>query len=328
MELTDEQIANLTPEQVAEFDDNPEAVEKYLAHQEKATEESTEVPEQEVETSDEEDAANGEGEEAPEEEEQEPVVLTKNGKGTIPYEKHKALRVENAELKEQLQKLKSAQDELESLRKQKAEAGTPGKRAAIQAALVKRIGSMKEDFPDVGDSLDAINQLITDIAQELAEEKSANKSRAEAEAAEQKRIIDEQVQEAKENNPDLVYWEAHDEDAWKEALLQDQALMQHPKWAKKSYEERFVEVVKRVRAVMPDASEPPNQPPSAKTQAKAKAKLEKAPERKPTTLSDVHGGGDPNSEDEAMDNLTPHQLAVRLLKMPAGKASAMRARLP
>jgi|SRR5687768_2546165 len=330
MALTDEQIANLTPEQVAEFEDNPEAVAKYLAeqgNQEKEPDESTEEPEQEEETSDEEVAANGEGEETPEEEEQEPTVLTKNGKGTIPYEKHKALRVENAELRERVQKVQSLEAELATLRKKTAEIGTTGKTSEKMALLVKKIESMKEDYPEWAETLELMTSLQNQEREEREAEKAAAKAEADAAAAEQKRIIDEQVQEAKENNPDLTYWEANDVDAWREAMLQDQALLQNPKWAKKSYDERFVEVVKRVRAVMPDASEPPSQPLSAKTQAKAKATLEKAPERKPTTLSDVHGGGNPNSEDEAMDSLTPHQLAARLLKMPPGKASAMRARL-
>ena len=61
MELTNEQIANLTPEQITELDENPEAVEKYLADQEKATEESEDESEQEEESSDEEGAANGAG---------------------------------------------------------------------------------------------------------------------------------------------------------------------------------------------------------------------------------------------------------------------------
>ena len=322
MALTDEQIAKLTPQQVTEFEDNPEAVEKYLADQEKEPEsESTEEPEQE-----EEDAANGEGEEEPEDEEQEPVVLTKNGKGTIPYEKHKALRVENAELKEKIQKFQKLHSELEALKQKAANAPTQSKFNELQKAVTNKIANIKEDYPDLAETLDLIAIMQAQERQEREAQQDAAKAQAEAAANEQKRIIDEQVQEAKENNPDLTYWEANDEDAWREAMLQDQALLQNPKWAKKSYDERFVEVVKRVRAVMPDASEPPNQPPSAKTKAKATAKLKEAPERKPTTLSDVHGGGNPNSEDEAMDNLTPHQLAARLLKMPAGKAAAMRAR--
>lgn len=333
-QLTDEQIRNLTPEQITEIEKNPEAIDKYLADQKEATETSEDEPEQEEDSqeTDEDIAANGEGED--EEDEKEPVVLTKNGKGTIPYEKHKELRVENATLKQQLEDLKKAQADLKSLAEKKESARTPERRAEIQKRLADRIAKAKEDFPDVGDPLSDISDLITDLSAELAEEKANNRAKAEKAEAEKKRqeeeqqrVINEKVQEAKENNPDLVYWEEHDEDAWKEAMLQDQVLLQNPKWANKSYEERFVEVVKRVRAVMPEATEPPNAEPSAKTKEKAKAKLEKAPAKKPTTLSDIKGGGNPISEKEQLENLHPHELARKLMQMPAHKAAAMRSEL-
>ncbi|HEU4854406.1 MAG TPA: hypothetical protein VFS89_03860 [Nitrosospira sp.] len=318
-ELTDEQIANLTPEQIEELENNPDA-DINPEKQETATQESGDEPEQA-----EEGAANGEGE--TDEEEKKPVVLTKNGKGNIPYEKYQGLRVENATLREQLQGLQKAQTELESLREAKANAGTPERRAEIQKKLVDRIATMKEDFPDIGSSLESVNELITDLQKELAEERAANKAKAEAEQAKKESTIAEQVQEAKENNPDLLHWETNDPDAWHEAMLQDEVLRNTTKWASKSFEERFTEVVKRVRAVMPEASEPPSESPSPKTKEKAKAKLEKAEVRKPTTLSDIHGGDNPTSEAEQLQNLSPHELAQKLMSMPAHKAAAMRAEL-
>lgn len=332
MELTDEQISKLSPEQITELEkieDDPEAVAKYLADQEKGdTETETDEPEQEEEES----AAHGAGQEQDEEEEQ-PVVLTKNGKGTIPYEKHKALRVENATLKEQLDALKQSQAELAKLKEQQARAKTPDRWNELQEKVKAHIAKTREDFPEVGDSLDAFEQLIAlqrsqieADREERKAEKEAAKAKAEAEAEAQKNSIDEQVQEAKDNNPDLVHWENEDGEEWKEALRQDQALLLNPKWQKKSYSERFVEVVKRVRAIMPEASEPPNTA-SAKTKESVKAKLEKAPTRKPTTLSDIQGGGEPLSEKERIENLSPHELAQKLMKMPASAASAMRADL-
>lgn len=332
MELTDEQISKLTPEQITELEkieDDPEAVAKYLADQEKGeTETETDEPEQEEEES----AAHGAGQEQDEEEEQ-PVVLTKNGKGTIPYEKHKALRVENATLKEQLQALQKAQAQLETLQVQQAQAKTPGRWKELQEKLKKHIANTREDFPDVGNSLEAVDQLVANLQEEIEAEraerkaeKEAAKARLEEEAAAQKREIDEKVQEAKENNPDLSYWEKHDEDAFKEAVAQDEAMLRNPYWRTKSYEDRFNEVVRRVRSIMPEASEPPDTA-SAKTKESVKAKLEKAPTRKPTTLSDIQGGGEPLSEKERIENLSPHELAQKLMKMPASAAAAMRADL-
>lgn len=338
MELTDEQIAKLTPEQVAEIDDNPEAAEKILSGMDKSPEASEDDPEQE-----EEDAANGEGEddeaetqedEPEQDEEEEPVVLTKNGKGTIPYEKFKELRVQNAELRDKLQSLQNTQAELKSLREQQAKARTPERRTELQKQLVERITTLKEDFPDIGSSLDSVNEIISDLSKEIAEDKALMKKKAEEEEAakqrieeEQQRAIAEQVQEAKENNPYLVHWEAHDEDAWHEAMMQDEVLRNTPKWAKKSFDERFAEVVRRVKDIMPEASEPPSAAPSEKTKEKAKAALDKAEKRKPTTLSDIKSGANPASEREQLENLSPFELAQKLMKMPKQAAAAMRADL-
>lgn len=339
MELTDEQIAKLTPEQIEMIEKDESKLDEILAGQEKAPEASEDKPEQEEEDS----AANGAGEEdgqeqedsgEEEEKETEPVVLTKSGKGTIPYEKHKALRVENAELRDKLQALQKAQSEIESLQDKQAKATTPERIAEIQKKIGEKTALLKEDFQELGEFSGLVNEAIADLAKKIEEDRAENrkkaeeaKRKAEEEAAEQARLINEQVQEAKENNPDLVHWEANDPDAWEEAMLQDEALRLQPKWAKKSYEERFAEVVKRVRAFMPEASEPQRAEPEEKTREKAKAKLEKAAVRKPTTLSDIKGGANPASEREQLENLSPFELTQKLMQMPASQAAAMRADL-
>ena len=336
MEFTDEQIAKLTPEQITEFDENPEAAEKYLAELEKSSEESKDEPEQE----DDEGAANGAGKDDEDEkqedepEEEKPVVLTKNGKGTIPYEKYQELRKQNAEYRDKLNALQNTQAELESLRAKQAQAKTPERRAELKKQLIERTERLKEDFPDIGESMTSVKEIVEDLERQIEEDRAEAKRKADEAAAEkkrveeeEKRILDEQVQEAKENNPYLSHWEAHDEDAWREAMLQDQVLLNTPKWAKKSLEERFEEVVKRVKTNMPEASEPPNTEPSEKTKEKAKAKLAKAEVKKPTTLSDIKGGANPASEREQLENLSPFELAKKLMNMPERAASAMRAEL-
>lgn len=68
--------------------------------------------------------------------------------------------------------------------------------------------------------------------------------------------VKDEVNTAKNNNPMLVHWEGSDPLAWDEALRQDEILRTHPDWATKPYAERFIEVVRRVRAIMPEASTP------------------------------------------------------------------------
>lgn len=69
-------------------------------------------------------------------------------------------------------------------------------------------------------------------------------------------IIAERVEKAKNASPYLIHWEANDPQAWDEALRQDEILRDNPKWAEKSYDARFKEVVRRVRAIMPEATAP------------------------------------------------------------------------
>lgn len=318
-ELTDQQIASLTREEVTELEENPDKVDEILARQKKATPDD-DKPKQEEQDG----AANGAGKS---EDEEEPVVLNKSGKGVIPYATVKGLRVENATLKEQLDSLQKAAAELESLKQQRADAKTPGKRSEIQEKLKAHIAVMNEDFPEVGNSLESVNELITDMSAELEAMRNEQQARAEADKAAKEKSVAEQVTEAKDNNPDLSHWEASDPEAWDEALKQDEILRTNAKWREKSYPERFVEVVRRVRAVMPEATQP-NKPKSAEqTRADAKAKLENAPARQPTTLSDVPGGADPASERDKLENLSPLELVQRLTKMPHSTAAAMRADL-
>lgn len=314
-QLTDEQIANLTPEQIEILESDPEKLAEILGEKEgdKAQETATKDPEQEDKG-----AANGAGED------DEPVVLNKSGKGVIPYEKHKQLRVENSTLKEQLQ---SVQSKLEELTKAKEEATSKKDAKEANDAFNKHLESLKDEMPELYQTLNAVldgnkkqGEKLEETLQELKREKE------EADRVKQLSVA-EQVAEAKENNPDLVHWETSDPEAWDEALRQDEILRNNAKWADKPYAERFAEVARRVRAIMPDASAPKKQPESEEVKAAAKAKVDAAPTRKPTTLSDIQGGANPASEAEQLQNLSPFELAQKLMSMPAHKAAALRAEL-
>jgi hypothetical protein len=314
-QLTDEQIANLTPEQIEILESDPEKLMEILGEKEgdKAQETATQDPEQEDKG-----AANGAGED------EEPVVLNKSGKGVIPYEKHKQLRVENSTLREQLSQ---AQGKLEELLKAKDEATSKKDVKVADDAYRAHLESLKDEMPELHATLTAVlegnkkqGERLEQTLQELKREKE------EAERVKQLSVA-EQVAEAKENNPDLMHWEANDSEAWDEALRQDEILRNSDKWANKPYADRFSEVVRRVRAIMPDASAPKKQPEPDEVKAKAKAKVDAAPARKPTTLSDIQGGANPASEAEQLQNLSPFELAQKLMSMPAHKAAALRAEL-
>jgi hypothetical protein len=305
-QLTDEQIANLTPEQITMLEEDPSKLAEFLGVKE------------EPEPEEKESVANDAGEDEPK------GVSTKSGKGIIPYEKHKELRVENSTLREQLQDAKSKLDELT---KQKDEAKTEKAEAKADDAIAKHLDRLKDDMPELHELLSSVMKGSKDQSDKLNETlEELKREKQEAKRVEEL-SVKEQVAEAKDNNPDLTLWETSDPEAWDEALKQDTILRESSKWALKTYSERFDEVVRRVRAIMPEASALKKADEPDQTKAKAKAKLDAAPARKPTTLSDIQGGEQVTSEKEQMSNLTPSQLVAKLRSMPDSKAAAMRADL-
>lgn len=315
-QLTDEQIANLTPEQIEILENDPDRLAEILGTQEAGKEEAHEKPKQEAGDDAPSDTNSDTGED-------EPVVLNKSGKGVIPYKKHKELRVENSALREQLQ---SAQSKLEELLKQKEDAN--GADIAVADDAIKaHLEVLKEDLPALHHVISAVLEGSRKQGEKL--EQTLQELKREKEESERVSQLDvtEQVAEAKDNNPDLVHWESSDPEAWDEALKQDEILRTNAKWAAKPFTERFQEVVRRVRAIMPEASAPKKTADPEKTKADAKAKLETAPVRRPVTLSDIQGGANPASEREQLENLSPFELAQKLMKMPTHQAAALRAEL-
>jgi hypothetical protein len=323
-QLTDEQIANLTPEQIEMLENDPNKLVEILATQ-ADKDDTKDDPEPAVKKGVANDAGDAKGDD-----DKDPVVLNKSGKGTIPYEKHKELRVENSSLREKLEAAQAANadatEKLQALLKDKDEA--KGKDVAVaDDALAKHLESIKENMPELHTVITAVLDGSRKQGEKL--EKTLDELKREREEAQRanEKSVNEQVAEAKENNPDLTHWEANDPEAWDEALKQDEILRTSSKWGKKPYAERFDEVVRRVRAIMPEASALQKPADPEKRKADAKAKVDNAPARKPTTLSDVQGGANPASEGDEINNLNPHELVARLMKMPAHKAAALRAGL-
>ncbi|MBA2658794.1 MAG: hypothetical protein H0U72_04390 [Nitrosospira sp.] len=318
-QLTDEQIANLTPEQIELLENDPDKLVEILNGQGKEQADKDE-PKQEEQQG----AANGAGDD------KDPVVLNKSGKGIIPYEKHKELRVENSALREQLQAAQTenakATEKLEALLKQKDEA--KGADVAVaDDAIAKHLEAIQSDMPELHQVITAVLEGSRKQGEKLETTLDELRREREESLRANQLSIEEQVAEAKDNNPDLTHWESNDPEAWDEALKQDEILRTSRKWGGKPYSERFDEVVRRVKAIMPEVSLPQKNADPEKTKADAKARLSNAPVRKPTTLSDIQGGANPASEREQIDNLSPHELVGRLMKMPSHKAAALRAEL-
>ena len=321
-QLTDEQIATLTPEQIEMLENDPDRLAEILGKQ-TATDELVKEEESSALNVTMSGATPGTGE-------IEPVVLNKSGKGVIPYEKHKELRIENSVLREQLQvaqhESSKASEKLEILLKQKENA-TGADVAMADQAIDEHLELIKKNMPDLHQAITAVLEGSRRQGEKL-ETTLDELKRERGESLRAKQLsIEEQVAEAKDNNPDLTHWESNDPEAWDEALKQDEILRTSRKWGGKPYSERFDEVVRRVKAIMPEVCLPQKNADPEKTKAEANARLSNAPVRKPTTLSDIQGGANPASEREQIDNLSPHELVGRLMKMPSHKAAALRAEL-
>jgi hypothetical protein len=326
-QLTDEQVANLTPEQIEMLENDPSKLAEILDMQEAPKE----APEEAAGDLSKREAQQIALDATPiDRDEDDPVVLNKSGKGIIPYEKHKALRVENSVLREQLQAAQAARSKLEDLMKQKDEARSKTDVAEADDAIAKHLETLKDDMPELHQVISAVLEGSRKQGEKLEQTLEELKREREEEREESERMtqlsVAEQVAEAKDNNSDLAHWESSDPEAWDEALKQDEILRTNSKWANKPYAERFDEAVRRVRAIMPEASSPRKQPDPETIKAEAKAKLEKAPARKPTTLSDIQGGAPATVSDE-ISAMSPHELARKLMSMPAHKAAALRAEL-
>ena len=321
-QLTDEQIANLMPEQIEMLENDPDRLAEILGKQtakdEPVQEEKHSAPNVTISG-----AAPGAGED-------EPVVLNKSGKGVIPYEKHKELRVQNSVLREQLQAAQlensKAAEELDVLLKQK-ESATGTDAAAADQAIDEHLELIRKNMPELHQAISAVLEGSRRQGEKLEKTLDELKREREESLRANQLSIEEQVAEAKDNNLNLTHWESNDPEAWDEALKQDEILRTSRKWSEKPYAERFDEVVRRVKAIMPEVSMPQKQADPEKTKADAEARLSSAPARKPTTLSDIQGGANPASEREQIDNLSPHELVGRLMKMPSHKAAALRAEL-
>jgi hypothetical protein len=315
-QLTDEQITNLTREQIQMLENDPDRLIGIPGVKQLPGETGNETLELEEEGSQLDAAGSSAGE-------HEPVVLNKSGKGIIPYEKHKQLRVENSALREQLQ---AAQTRLDELMTKKDEA-KGADIALADEAIAKHLEVLKQDMPELHQVINAVLEGSRKQGEKL--EKTLEELKREKEESERANELSvaEQVAEAKDNNPDLVHWEINDPEAWDEALKQDEILRTNGKWVNKPYAERFDEVVRRVKAVMPEVTAPKKAVDPEKIKADAKAKLDAAPVRKPTTLSDIQGGANPASERERLENLSPFELTQKLMKMPPHQSAALRAEL-
>lgn len=265
--------------------------------------------------------------------EQEPEgVATKDGKHIIPYSVMKAER-ERASRAEQA--LREAQEKLAQFEAQKAgKEGVNGEVAAATKPAAEEMSdddleALREDFPTVYKALMATRAEAAALKAQL----KPVQEKVQMSEAERAQALAEQVQEAIDATPKLAHIKATDPAAFELAKGFDNMLKGQPEWADKPLAARFAKVIELVEGAK-GAINLPGQPKNAPAQktaeelkAEAQAVAAKAAKATgtsvPTSLSEFAAGQAPAKDEvEALENMTPFQLAAKFATMSPEKMEA------
>lgn len=263
-------------------------------------------------------------------------VLARDGKNIIPFSVLKSER-DRAGRAEQLAKEQS--DRIAALEAQIA-AGNQGAKpgesartteAATEAELSdEELAVLKEDFPTQYKVYMAQQATIKALQ---AQQQQVEQDRQQQQA-ERQRTQAEMVRDAIDATPKLAHIQSTDPDRFAAAQRYDAVLRDDPRWQGKPLAERFAEVVKLVETTHGAIEIPGAKPPAAqKTPEQLKAEAEavaKAAASKtvPTSMSDFPAGDPPaQSEQAALESMTPAQLADKFSKMSPEQMDAYLSKL-
>lgn len=290
-------------------------------------------------------ASNGKAGEAAPGEQQPAGVLLKDGKHFLPYDKHVEERRQRMAAEERNRQLEA---ELATLKAGGARPGTEGNPQASTGsfegdlALVDDLEAKAQAYEDEGltelaGTTRASAKLMRAMANQLQELGGYVQQAREREAQEQTRAqqsVREQIAEAIENNPKLRFLNdtagnnPESAEIWDEVAATDEVLRALPKYQGMSFADRFAEAVKRVEAGRGPIKLPPEYQSVADVKAAAQAKADQAGEFRPSTLSDLPGGGVPRGADnDPMSNLDPVQLERIMMDASPDKIAEMLARV-
>lgn len=234
--------------------------------------------------------------------EPERVVLSKDGKHTIPYEV-----LENA--RNRAQKLEQENQQLQAI---------TGERDKLQALLEKHGidmnaedlgGKTDDELQELADDFPVVGKVIAKQAQKIQElEGKLNQQQSEHGANSGKTA----VVQAFESIPELVSWQAGDKDRLEYAVAKDDELMSDPIWQDKPVRERFLEAVRRTQSAFGDKpSAQPGQQQQQRKQAKQGDGLPNSPSELGNSVRESSAKGTP----EYYASLSPSELQREMLGM-------------
>lgn len=272
-------------------------------------------------------------------------VLLKDGKHVAPYAVLEGARqresAANKAREEAETRAKELETELANLKSGKT--SDPSRAAVLSDELRQRIAALQEGAPEVGEVLAPLLQAVDSMGKQLAEMRTQDERAVQETHAEGAR----EVQEAIDRNAALRYLQAEDPKLWNKVVDQDMVLRRDPDNANLSFDERFTMALKAVEAThgaiqVPDKYQDSSKLAEAKAKveaeakakadaeakaktdaagqtkakedaaARAKAELERAAKDKAITLTDLPGGAPPQSNDKALAEKTPDEIAAQV----------------
>lgn len=235
--------------------------------------------------------------------EPERVVLSKDGKHTIPYEV-----LENA--RNRAQKLEQENQQLQAI---------TGERDKLQALLEKHgidmnaedlDGKTDDELQELADDFPVVGKFIAKQAQKIQElEGKLNQQQSEPAANSGKTA----VVQAFESIPELVSWQAGDKDRLEYAVAKDAELMSDPIWQDKPVRERFLEAVRRTQSAFGDKPSAQSGQQQQRKQAKQGDGLPNSPSELGNSVRESSAKGTP----EYYASLSPGELQREMAGMSA-----------
>ena len=185
------------------------------------------------------------------------VVLSKDGKHTIPYEVLENQRKRAQSLEAENQQLKAIAAERDKLQAALDKNGIQLTAEEVEGKTDDELAELMEDFPAIGKVFAKYSNRINELEGRLAE-----KAQPETNAK-------NEVMTAFESIPELVSWKEGDQDRLDYAIARDAELMSDPIWQAKPVRERFQEAVRRTQSAFGDkVSQPAQQQKQQKKAAK------------------------------------------------------------
>jgi len=237
-------------------------------------------------------------------------IASKNGKHVLPFH---VLQAERRRADEAARRAEHLERELADLKAGKK----PGGEA--ETLTEDEVAQMEQDFPEHGKKLRAVFERakqFEESARSAAKDEPASTSNP--------------IQDAIDQIPLLVDWQATDPEKFARAQEIDDVLKKSPKWRDKPIHERFAHVAKTVAEEydipVDDEPAPSTSKPGAAQRKTPEQAIANAPRAKPNTLSDFKGGTIPDP-DTRIDRLSPVAQVDRWAGMTDDEIDAQLARL-